>query len=82
MQKKTDCNAEITAVIKELHEIRGRLETRQAEAQKKMKRFDTMRDLTPTEEAEADLLDELDEYIGNQIDAIDRAQIFLEAILK
>ena len=77
-----DVKREIKATISTLNTIRGKLETRRAWMQNKAKRFDTMRDMTPTDEAEADLLEEMDEYIGSQIDAIDRAQIFLESILK
>lgn len=77
-----DVKREIKATISTLNTIRGKLEARRAWMQNRAKRFDTMRDMTPTDEAEADLLEEMDEYIGSQIDAIDRAQIFLESILK
>ena len=77
-----DVKQEIKATISTLNTIRGKLEARRAWMQNKAKRFDTMRDMTPTDEAEADLLEEMDEYIGDQIDAIDRAEMLLEGILK
>lgn len=77
-----DVKREIKATISTLNTIRGKLEARRAWMQNRAKRFDTMRDMTPTDEAEADLLAEMEEYIDNQLDGIDRAKMLLEDILK
>lgn len=77
-----DVKREIKATISTLNTIRGKLETRRAWMQNKAKRFDTMRDMTPTDEAEADALAVMEDYIGSQIDAIDEAETLLEGILK
>ena len=77
-----DVKKEIKATISTLNTIRGKLEARRAWMKDRAKRFDTMRDMTPTDEAEADLLAEMEEYIENQLDGIDRAKMLLEDILK
>ena len=82
MQNRTDYKAEIKAVITELCEIRGRLSAWAAETEKKSRRFDTLRDMTPTDEAEADALAALEDYIAAQIDAVGSAEDTLEGILK
>lgn len=73
-----DMRQDIATILVQLRHVHGSLEHDAAETQKKVDQFDTLHNLTPAQEAEADKLAQLLDNIESMSDAVDAAIFALE----